>query len=312
MQQNEEEMCNRNFSLRAGLFPLLILLGVLWPASANAYAQTPPAAAPATTVPVVMLSDLHFDPFHDPAKVALLVQAPIEDWDRILSSPESAGQEAGFAEVQKTCKAKEDTDSPYALLRSSLLAARTKALSASFVVVSGDLLVHDLDCRYRATMGLEANANDDESISAAFAEKTTVFVMKQVESTFSRLPVYLALGNNDSRCNHNRLDPHDAYLKASAAAVVEGLRGVSVAEKATALGTYESAGYYAVTMPPPMIRTRLIVVNDIYMMPKYATCEADDKDQKGAQGRRCGYRSSWTTRGGRANMFGFLGICRRQ
>lgn len=250
--------------------------------SPHAGAQVKPAVAE-TTVPVVMLSDLHFDPFHDPAKVSMLVKAPVEEWERILAAPDSAGQEASFAAVQKTCKAKESFDTPYALLRSSLLAAKSHAPSASFVTVSGDLLVHDLDCRYRAAMGLAASSTDDQSVSAPFAEKTTVFVMKQIELTFSKLPVYLALGNNDSRCNHNRLDPHDAYLKASASTVVEGLRGVNASEKADALRTYESAGYYAVTMPAPMTRTRLLVVNDIYMMPKYATCEADEKDQQGAQ-----------------------------
>lgn len=107
--------------------------------------------------------------------------------------------------------------------------------------------------------------------------------MKKVEATFAAVPVYLALGNNDSRCNHNRLSLHDEYLKASAAAVVDGLRGVSAAEKTAAMGTYESAGYYAVTMPGVMSGTRLLVVDDIYMMPKYANCEADDQDQQGAQ-----------------------------
>jgi sphingomyelin phosphodiesterase acid-like 3 len=258
---------------------ILTILGMMPFAWQVAAAQTKPAIA----VPVVMLSDLHFDPFHDPAKVPILVKAPVDQWQRILSTPDSSNQAEDFAAIQKGCKAKEGTDTPYALLDSSLLAAQAKAPSASFVTVSGDLLVHDLDCRYRAAMKLDPSSNDDQFVSAGFAEKTTVFVMKQVESTFPHIPVYLALGNNDSRCNHNRLDTHDAYLKTSASSVIEGLRGVSVAEKKAAFETYESAGYYAVTMPAPMTRTRLIVIDDIYMMPKYANCEADEQDQNGAQ-----------------------------
>ena len=230
---------------------------------------------------VVMLSDLHFDPLHDPAKVPLLAKAPITQWVAILSGPDSADQQADFARVQSTCKAKEGIDTPYALLQSSLSAAKAKAPAARLVTVGGDLLVHDLDCRYRAAMGLPVSTADDQSISASFAEKTTVFVMKQVESTFPHMPVYLALGNNDSRCNHNRMDHDDDYLKSSAAGVIDGLQGVSAAEKALALDTYEAAGYYAVTMPAPMINTRLIVVDDIYMMPKYTNCEGDDRDHKG-------------------------------
>jgi sphingomyelin phosphodiesterase acid-like 3 len=236
--------------------------------------------ASAPTIPVAMLSDLHFDPFHDPAKLPQLIKAPVDDWPAILSSPDSATQAADFAAVQKACKAKELQDAPYALLNSALTAAQ--AQHPLFVTVTGDLLVHNLDCRYRASLKLPASTTDDESLSADFAAKTTVFVMKQVASTFKGTPVYLALGNNDSRCNHNRLDLHDAYLKATGQAVIDALVGVSKAERKRALETYQSAGYYAVTMSKPMVKTRLLVLDDIYLMTKYANCEADEKDQQGA------------------------------
>jgi sphingomyelin phosphodiesterase acid-like 3 len=106
--------------------------------------------------------------------------------------------------------------------------------------------------------------------------------MKQVAATFKGLPVYLALGNNDSRCNHNRLDLHDTYLKTTGQAVIDALVGIRKSERKRALETYESAGYYAVTMAAPMKKTRLLVLDDIYLMTHYATCEADEKDQRGA------------------------------
>lgn len=241
------------------------------------------AAAQSSTVSAVMFSDLHLDPFHDPAKVPLLVKAPVEEWETILRSPDSATQAADFAAVQMACKGKQTFDSPYALLIGGLLAAKTKAPNTQFVTVSGDLLVHDLDCRYRAAMKLPKEMRDDQSVSAAFAEKTTVFVMKQVEKVFAGVPVYLALGNNDSRCKHNRLDIHDEYLKATGQALIDGLIGVSAVERKLALATYDSGGYYGVTMAAPMERTRLLVLDDIYMMSGYSNCEADDTDQKGAQ-----------------------------
>lgn len=233
--------------------------------------------------PVVMLSDLHFDPLHDPDKVARLQKAPLSEWTSILESPASPNQPARFAALQDECSGKAGIDTPYALLQSSLSAAKASSHSAAFVTVSGDLLVHDLDCRYRAAIGMPSSQADDQSASAAFAEKTTVFVMSRVESTFPDIPVYLALGNNDSRCNHNRLDTQDEYLKASTSTVIAGLRGISVADKALAARTYASAGYYALTMPAPMMNTRLIVIDDIYMMPKFANCEANAGDKKGEQ-----------------------------
>jgi sphingomyelin phosphodiesterase acid-like 3 len=248
-------------------------------ALAPARAQNKPEPA---TVSAVLLSDLHLDPFHDPAKVPQLVKTPIDEWQAILSAPDSATQEADFAAVQKACKAKQNFDSPYRLLRSALDAAAKQTPDARFVTVSGDLLVHDFDCRYRAALKLPPAAGDDQSLSASFAAKTTNFVINQVDQAFPHIPVYMALGNNDSRCNHNRLDVHDAYLKATGEAVVEGLVGISTAERKRALETYHAAGYYAVTMAAPMQHTRLLVIDDIYMMAKYSTCEADDKDRKGA------------------------------
>ena len=235
------------------------------------------------TFPAVMLSDLHLDPFHDPAKVPQLVKAPAEQWEAILKQPDSPTQAADFAAVQEACHSKQLTDSPYILLRSALQAAKAQAPDAKFVAVSGDLIVHELDCRYRAALHLDKATSDDQSISATFAEKATVFVMKQVEATFPKTPVYLALGNNDSRCNHNRLDMRDAYLKATGQAVIDGLVGVSAAERLLALSTYQAAGYYAVTMAAPMKKTRLLVLDDVYMMSQYANCDADAKDRKGAE-----------------------------
>jgi sphingomyelin phosphodiesterase acid-like 3 len=253
------------------------LTGMLAPC-ALAQAATQPA-----TATVVMLSDLHLDPFHDPAKVALLAKAPLEEWEGILSSSESPTLPDDSAAVQKACGGSRQMDSSYALLRSSLQAAHKQAPEARFVVVSGDLLVHNLDCRYRAALKLPPASGDDQSLSAAFAEQTTVFVMRQVESAFKGTPVYLALGNNDSRCNHNRMDLRDDYLKATAQAMLDGLVGVSANERKRALETYESAGYYAVTMTTPMERTRLLVVDDTYMMANFANCEANSADRKGAE-----------------------------
>ncbi len=260
---------------RVGAAVLLVVLPVA------VAGQRKSTASSTTTAPMLMLSDLHFDPLHDPAKVPLLVKAPIAQWSSILAQPASPDQPAHFASLQSTCNAKQSMDTPYALLQSSLAAAKAQAAKAAFVTVSGDLLVHDLDCRYRAAMGLPASTSDDQSVSAKFAEETTAFVVQQIESTFPTIPVYLALGNNDSRCNHNRLDIHDDYLASSASAVLAGLRGVSAAEKAAASQTYRSAGYYAVTMAAPMRHTRLIVIDDIYMMPKYTSCEAVE-DNRGA------------------------------
>lgn len=252
----------------------LILVTSVCASTAAAYAQSPQAM-------VVMFSDIHFDPFHDPANAALLDKAPVAAWRHILDRPASAGQASRFAAVQAACNGKEGTDAPYALMHSSLLAAQ-KMKAARYVTVSGDLLVHDLDCRYRASLGLPPDTADDQSVSAAFAEKTAQFVMEEIVETFPHIPVYLALGNNDSRCNHNRMDYRDRFLAATSAAVMSGLRSAPPAEKIVAARTYGNAGYYAVTLPAPVQNTRLLVIDDVYMMTGFAGCSAAN-DHRGEQ-----------------------------
>ena len=58
---------------RRRMLGLLLACGMLCIVPRGANAQAPKAE----TVPVVMLSDIHFDPFHDPAKFEKLRAAPI-------------------------------------------------------------------------------------------------------------------------------------------------------------------------------------------------------------------------------------------
>ncbi len=119
-----------------------------------------------------MLSDLHFDPLRDPAKVQRLVDAPVEGWEAILGAPASERQAAEFAETQAGCKATA-VDTSYALLSASLKAAKANAAGVRLVTVSGDLLAHNIDCRYGVAMKGKAAGY------AGFAAKATEYVMRQ-------------------------------------------------------------------------------------------------------------------------------------
>jgi len=160
------------------------------------------------SVPVVMLSDIHFDPFHDPAKVARLRVAAVGDWEGILKGADSATQAKDFEALQETCKAK-GVDTPMTLLVSSLNAERAQEPKPSFVTVSGDLMAHKFDCKFK-TMTPKAT----EAEYSAFAAKTVAFVALELKETFPGVPVYLALGNNDSGCEDYAEDENSAFLKA--------------------------------------------------------------------------------------------------
>ena len=62
------------------------LVAALTLACCSASAQTP---AHSTTAGILMLSDIHLDPFHDPGKAAALIASPVSGWQAILAGPPS-------------------------------------------------------------------------------------------------------------------------------------------------------------------------------------------------------------------------------
>ena len=212
-----------------------------------------------------MLSDIHFDPFRDPAKFSKLVAAPVAGWEAILQVPESATQAADFQALQAACAGAKGLDSNEALFDASLKAEKTHAAGLKFVTISGDLLVHQFDCRYKTLAKSEAGYGE-------FAEKTASYVMKHVQATFPGVPVYVALGNNDSSCGDYALDMHDRFLSGTSKAVLDGLIGASAEDAAQAKSDYEAGGYFSVSLNAPMQKTRLLVIDDMYLSKKWATC----------------------------------------
>ena len=222
-----------------------------------------PAAAKEATISALMLSDVHFDPFHDPGKAKQLADAPVAEWDGILAGAASADADAAYQQLQKTCNAK-GIDTPYALLESSLKAMRANAPESKFAVVSGDLVVHGFDCRFNTLLPGKTRAD-----YSAFVTKTVQYVVGQLRSGLKGIPVYAALGNNDSGCGDYQLDASDGFLNATKETMVEGAPS---AERTAALESYAKGGDYSVTMQAPMQGTRLIVLDDLVQSVKYTGC----------------------------------------
>jgi sphingomyelin phosphodiesterase acid-like 3 len=242
------------------------------PAAQSQQVRPAPAAKPQTassaeaekgTVPALFISDIHFDPFHDPAKAKQLAATPVAQWRSILSSSPSADQEQAFAGLQQSCHAK-GVDTPIALFRSSLAAMHTRQPDAKFITVSGDLIAHAFTCRY-ATLFPDAAPGDYQ----AFVLKTMSFVMDELRHEFPGVPVYMALGNNDSGCGDYQLDAGSDFVAQAGKIIAQGL---PPSQQPRAISESAAGTYYSVTMAEPMRDTRLIVVNDLFLSPKYTTC----------------------------------------
>jgi sphingomyelin phosphodiesterase acid-like 3 len=219
------------------------------------------------TLPVIMLSDIHFDPFHDPSKFKQLQSAPVTDWAKVLDAPDSPTRERDFASLQKTCQA-HTNDTDWALFASSLKAERTQQPAPLFVTVSGDLMAHQFDCRFNT---LAPGARP--SAYTAFAEKTVAFVALELRLAFPNSPVYLALGNNDSGCGDYRETPDSKFLREVAKSLAED---ADKRNRAEILHEFPHQGSFDISLPKPMERTQLIVLQDIFQSYRYQTCSGTD------------------------------------
>ena len=141
---------------------------------------------------------------------------------------------------------------------------RTRQRDAKFITVSGDLIAHSFSCRYATLL-----PGSTQSDYQAFVLKTLDFVIGELRASFSGVPVYVALGNNDTGCGDYRLDAGSDFLVRAGRIVAAGL---PLPQQQQALKEFAKGGYFSVAMEAPMHDTRLIVLNDLFLSPKYATC----------------------------------------
>lgn len=217
----------------------------------------------AAPVPVLMVSDIHFEPFWDPAKTQQLAATPASGWNAILSAPASPDQQKRFDALQKTCNSK-GVDTSYPLLRSSLKAIQSDAAGAKFITLSGDLISHKFSCKFDAIFPQAGPA-----AYKSFVEKAVEFVLLELRAALPGVPLYAALGNNDSDCEDYKLDAHGDLLTSEAKSFAADF---PVAERSRAQESFAAGGYYDVSMPAPFQHARMIVLDDIFMSDKYETC----------------------------------------
>ncbi len=223
-----------------------------------AAAQTKPAPP---TVPVIMLSDIHLDPFHDPAKVAQLRTAPAAEWDAILTSPDTPTQAADFDGLQRTCRSR-GVDTPMPLLASSLAAEKKEMPHPLFVTVSGDLMAHQFDCKFKALAPKASEAD-----YSAFVARTVAFIALELKKTFPGTPIYFALGNNDSGCKDYAEDTNSAFLQN------DGQSFATDAQNPVITREFPQLGDYNIELPAPFEHKRLIVLQDIFESKRFTTCD---------------------------------------
>jgi sphingomyelin phosphodiesterase acid-like 3 len=223
---------------------------------------------PPSSVPALLLSDIHFDPLRDPGKAIRLNAAAVGQWQSILASPDTPTAEADYADINRSCPIKPLVDPDFRLWQSALSAIHAQAFAPGppvrFAVLAGDLVGHQFDCRYKF---LFPHATPQEF--RGFVEKTAAFVVDGLRSALPRIPIYITLGNDDTGCHDNSLTPgEDEFLRFAARLVASTL---PAADRADALRDFPH-GYYAASLPPPLNHTRIFVLDDVFEMTSYRTC----------------------------------------
>jgi len=100
-------------------------------------------------------------------------------------------------------------------------------------------------------------------------EKTINYVMRELRAVLPGVPVYAALGNNDSGCGDYQLDPNSAFLADIGRTLTADF---PAGERAEALRTFAEGGFYSVRLPAPFAHARMLVLDDQFMSRQYATC----------------------------------------
>ena len=258
----------RGAGVRCGALALCAAVFLAAATGMKAQGLAPMGKKKPATVEALFVSDIHLDPFWDPSKVDHLKDAPVSEWKAILAGPEAVDRGERFAQLEQACKLRVSPDTSYGLYARSLRAISRDASGAKFVVLSGDLMAHEFACKF-ATLVPQAKPGEYR----AFAEKTIEFVMRELRGALPGVPVYAALGNNDSDCGDYQLDPNGAFLKVAGASMTSDLRA---GDRAEALRTFGDGGFYSARLPAPLERTRILVLDDLFMSQRYETCGGKD------------------------------------
>jgi hypothetical protein len=168
----------------------LVLVGVV-PAGAE------------TPAPWLFTSDIHLNPFDDPALADKLADMPIEQWDEIFD-----------ADPQPPSPYLSDTNP--ALFRTALAAMKAQVPNPAVVVIPGDFLAHTFHTKWSRAIKLPKHA--DDFAFYAFAAKTIAYLAHEFDQTFPSAQFVITLGNNDSAYGDFDIQPNSPFLDAFAKA----------------------------------------------------------------------------------------------
>jgi len=181
--------------------------------------------------PVVVFSDVHFNPFYDPSLFPELVSKDAGEWESIFKKSSISAPSVWGG------------DTNYPLLALTLSSIRQNLGESPLIIYTGDILGHNFPQTFFKLYG----SQDPPSVAAvaamkAFTDKTVAFFMRQVRSSVGNIPLMFAVGNSDS---YTGLGPDSSFLSDTAELYyTDFLNGTG--DHQAFLNTFKSGGYYSV------------------------------------------------------------------
>lgn len=237
------------------IFFLLIAIAV---ALATGCGDSSSNRPPQATLPLVIISDIHFTPFYDTELFNDLVNSPVEQWASIF-------QTSGMSEPLSW-----GNESNYPLLVRALDSALMEIGSSPVLLFPGDILAHKFPEKF-----FELYGKKDEEALRSFVYKTVVFFATHVRERFQDLPVVFALGNNDSYAGDYKLVPGGKFLTDTAEVFYSTLL-LGGADPESYFKTYTAGGYYVAN--PPGSKVLFVCLNSILFSQRWLENTANEGD----------------------------------
>ncbi len=207
-------------------------------------------------------SDIHFDPFADSRILEQLGAKPLD----------------GCKGRASTSFSKLGADTNYPLLKSMLdnvaATAASNHIRYDYVILTGDLLAHQFDDRFRECVG-----GGDEAYRG-FTISTVKFVDGLIAKALPGVPVFAALGNNDSDSG-DYAQPSKFFLEKVGQDWSREWGNIPVERRQAALATFTRAGNYALANPTVPSNELVILNSNLWVARNSSACGIAEPDPDG-------------------------------
>lgn len=205
----------------------------------------------------VALSDIHFNPFYDPALFHELVEEDVSRWPAIFET--------------STHKALGDysADSSGPLLLSAFGAVKKEAPDMKYIFFPGDFLCHGFADMYEKYNGSQEGYD-------SFVTKTMKYLAGRFMEFFPGIPVIPALGNNDSFSGDYNIKAGGDFLR-----MFTDLWSPFFYNKKNRdsfMATFPTGGYYSIDHPV-LEGQKILILNANFFSHKYSRGDTPGNDQ---------------------------------